>query len=107
MSTVSLKTKMLFLVLNIQDTAPVTKLDSPVEDLASIGVSDNGYDDAVLVVEKDPDVSEKFEPENILTEAQEEFEDDYSADRFIRASASPPCGLRERTLLCPIQVEEI
>lgn len=82
----------------------MTKPPLPVEDFGSINISDNGHDGEVLIIEEDLEVAEKFEPESCLRKAQEELEDEFAAERFIRASASPPCGLRERTLLCPIQV---
>ena len=36
----------------------------------------------------------------------EEEEDPFHADRYLRSSTSPPCGVRERSLLCPIQEED-
>ncbi len=36
----------------------------------------------------------------------DEEEDSFEPDRYSRSSTSPPCGLRERSLLCPIQEED-
>ena len=36
----------------------------------------------------------------------DEEEDPFQADRYLRSSTSPPCGIRERSLLCPIQEED-
>jgi hypothetical protein len=37
---------------------------------------------------------------------EEEEEDPFHAERYLRSSTSPPCGIRERSLLCPIQEED-
>jgi len=34
----------------------------------------------------------------------DECDDPYNPDRFVRSSTSPPGGIRERALLCPIKV---
>lgn len=36
----------------------------------------------------------------------DEEEDPFQAERYLRSSTSPPCGIRERSLLCPIQEED-
>lgn len=37
-------------------------------------------------------------------DSQDECDDPFNADRFVRSSTSPPGGVRERALLCPIKV---
>ena len=49
------------------------------------------------VDEPEPHVQDRFEHEE---------ETPFEPDRYSRSSTSPPCGLRERSLLCPIQEED-
>jgi len=83
-------------VLKTNDIESVTKPPPEIEGQEKVILGENGIDETVFEVEKE----EKLDTDVYL----EEFEDEFSAERFTRVSASPPCGLRERTLLCPIQV---
>jgi hypothetical protein len=60
------------------------------------------------VEERDDVVVERHNGEDAAHHGRGRFEDTeedpFSGERYLRSSTSPPCGLRERTLLCPIQV---
>ena len=106
------------------DTAP----DEVIEVVAANGSAHSEHEDVPQQQQSDADESldqSKEEEENDFEDQKEdqdrrhhqhhhhhhqydidEEEDPFESDRYSRSSTSPPCGLRERSLLCPIQEED-